>query len=198
MAALTTMRAIFPNFFRPELRRGPFVYTLTDLHQSNIFVDEHWNITKVVDLEWATSRPVEMVHPPYWLTTQPVDGIDAQEYEKLHQEFMNAFEEEERRFPGRCSEGPCLSNILRRGWESGTFWYSLALDSPTGLFSIFYDHIQPIFSKEHLNDANFFGIMKCYWSMDANSFIQAKLRDKEEYDLRLSEAFAADIPKTSR
>ncbi|RMD41483.1 hypothetical protein DV735_g3645, partial [Chaetothyriales sp. CBS 134920] len=192
------MRAISPNFFQSELCRGPFVYTLTDLHQSNLFVDDDWNITKVLDLEWATSRPVEMLHPPYWLTNQSVDGIDAQEYEQVHQEFMDALEEEERAFPGYGPNRLFLSNILRRGWTSGAFWYSLALDSPTGLFAIFYDHIQPRFEKDHLNDPGFFGIMKCYWSMDANSFIQAKLKDKEEYDSRLKDAFAADIPNTAQ
>jgi hypothetical protein len=35
ISALTT-RAVFPSFFNPELRRGPFAFTQTDLHQSNI------------------------------------------------------------------------------------------------------------------------------------------------------------------
>lgn len=114
----------------------------------------------------------------------------------FHQEFMDAFEEEERRFVGQGSGRLLLSNILRRGWETGTFWYSLALDSPTGLFALFYDHIQPRFANGHINDANFFGIMKCYWSVNADSFIQAKVKDKEEYDLRLSQAFALDTENT--
>jgi hypothetical protein len=97
MAALTTMRAVFPHFFQAELRRGPFVFSLTDIHQSNLYVDEQWTITKVLDLEWVCSRPVEMLHPPYWLTNQSVDRIDAHEYEQMHREFMDALEDEERR-----------------------------------------------------------------------------------------------------
>lgn len=198
MAALTTMRAIFPHFFQAELRRGPFIFSLTDLHQSNLYVDDQWTITKVLDLEWACSRPVEMLHPPYWLTNQSVDRIDAHEYEKMHREFMEALEDEERRFVGQGSERMLLSNILRRGWETGSFWYSLALDSPTGLFALFYDHIQPIFAKDHIENPNFFEIMECYWSRNATGFIRAKVKEKEEYDLRLRHEFASATRSPSR
>ena len=54
-AALTTMRTVSSYFFKREFRRGPFVYVLNDLHQSNILVDEDWNITCLIDLEFACS-----------------------------------------------------------------------------------------------------------------------------------------------
>lgn len=63
-SALATMRTVLPSFFKPERRRGPFAFTLTDLHQSNIFVDKQWNITCLVDLEWACTRPIEMLRTP--------------------------------------------------------------------------------------------------------------------------------------
>lgn len=55
LSALSAMRIIFPSFFQREFRCGPFSFMLTDLHQSNIFVDAEWNITYLVDLEWACS-----------------------------------------------------------------------------------------------------------------------------------------------
>lgn len=39
MATLTAMRAVLPVFFSREFQRGPFIFSLTDLHQSNILVD---------------------------------------------------------------------------------------------------------------------------------------------------------------
>jgi hypothetical protein len=36
MAALTTFRSVLPRFIRQDLRSGPFLLTLTDVHQSNI------------------------------------------------------------------------------------------------------------------------------------------------------------------
>lgn len=95
MSALATMRTIIPLFFCRNLRRGPFVFMLTDLHQSNIFVDDNWRITCLVDLEWACSRPVEMVEPPYWLSNKGVDEIDVEEYDKLRQEMMTIMRDEE-------------------------------------------------------------------------------------------------------
>jgi hypothetical protein len=65
LAALTAPRAVMHTFISPEYRQGPFHLTLSDLHQSNIFVDEEWNIQTVIDLEWAHTLPVEMQLPPY-------------------------------------------------------------------------------------------------------------------------------------
>lgn len=33
-----------------------------------------WRVTCLVDLEWACSRPIEMVEPPYWLTNKRIYG----------------------------------------------------------------------------------------------------------------------------
>jgi hypothetical protein len=189
LVALTIMKTISSQMFRRDLRRGPFVFCLTDLHQSNIFVDGNWNITCLVGLEWACARPVEMVQPPYWLTSQPVDCIDAVEYEKLHAEFLAALEKEEGESYEKGQTKVLLSPILKRGWQIGTFWYSLALESPTGLFRIFYDHIQPRFAKTHMDDSNFWRIIMPYCGTDARKFLDAKVKDKQLYDWQLRKAF---------
>ncbi|KAL2023979.1 hypothetical protein VTK56DRAFT_214 [Thermocarpiscus australiensis] len=74
LAALTALRATMHRFIRTDYRDGPFYYTLTDLQQNNIFVDEQWNVHTVIDLEWAQSQPIEMQLPPYWLTSRPIDA----------------------------------------------------------------------------------------------------------------------------
>lgn len=58
LAALTMMRGLLHHFVSRQYRNGPFVLTLTDLHPSNIFVDEEWHITCLIDLEWACSFPI--------------------------------------------------------------------------------------------------------------------------------------------
>ncbi|EEP78408.1 predicted protein [Uncinocarpus reesii 1704] len=95
-AALTTMRTVAACFFKRELRRGPFVYVLNDLHQSNILVDEDWNISCLIDLEFACSQPIEMLHPPHWFTNRFVDQIDADHFTSVHGEFMAIMEQQER------------------------------------------------------------------------------------------------------
>ncbi|EAW11932.1 uncharacterized protein ACLA_006910 [Aspergillus clavatus NRRL 1] len=186
-SALMVMRSVWSCFFRQDLLRGPFFMSLTDLNQTNIFVDDNWNIACLIDLEWACSQPVEMIHPPYWLTNEAIDSISA-DYEKLHRKFMEAFAEEETR-----AELPfSLHAILQQGWERGTFWYSLALSSPpAALFKIFYDYIQPKFSTVH-DDPAFWRITMPYWTFDAYEFIKQKVKDREQYDVLLREAFGRE------
>jgi hypothetical protein len=77
------MRFIFRSIFSRAFRRGPFIFTFADLHQSNIFVDVEWNITCLVDLEWTCTQPLEMWGLPEWLTNKAVDRLDACEYDKI-------------------------------------------------------------------------------------------------------------------
>lgn len=67
---LMVMKSVWPCFFRRDLLRGPLLFSFIDVHQFNIFADEDWNITCLVDLEWARSRPVGMIRAFYWLSNQ--------------------------------------------------------------------------------------------------------------------------------
>lgn len=188
--ALTAMRAIFPSFFRRELRRGPFTFALTDLHQSNIFVDENWNITSLVDLEWGCSLPIEMVQPPHWFADQYLDKVETEEFNTSRVEFMNILAAEEdsqfpqSRYPVEIEK---LSTTMNRSWEMGTFWYTLALSSPTAIFALFYKKLQPRFKPP--GDDAFLQVMPWYWSDKFVSVMVRKIRDRELYDAKLKEAF---------
>ncbi|KAJ5116903.1 hypothetical protein N7456_001251 [Penicillium angulare] len=194
MAALAAMRTVAPLFFDRDFNRGPFVFSLTDLHQSNIFVDDQWHITSLVDLEWACSRPIQMVDPPYWLTNKGGDNIDVAEYDTLRKEFLTTLSVEEteqvRSLPtGDSGKISRLSEIMEQSWVKGTFWYTLALSSPSGLFNLFYNHIQPLLSKHTYEDIG--GVMPFYWGRDAGKFVADKLADKKKYDSDLRQAFEA-------
>lgn len=191
LAALSAMRTIFQPLFQRDYCRGPFTLSLTDLHQSNIFVDTEWNITCFVDLEWACSLPIEMIHPPYWLTNKGVDELDSAEYNAVREEFMEILSAEERNL-GPAASGklllPRLSDVMNRGWETGTFWYTLALSSPSGLFNIFHEHIRPLFCPYKYGE-EFNLIMPFLWDTDLGRIAGRKLADKEEYDKQLRQAF---------
>ncbi|KAJ5246544.1 hypothetical protein N7468_001527 [Penicillium chermesinum] len=189
--ALTVIRSVWPCFFRHDLLRGPFFLQLTDLHQSNIFVDEDWNIKCLIDLEWASTRPVEMLHPPHWLSGQPITEIDVEAYEILHKEFLAVLKEEEQNKPALGHSSLQLHSILQEGWERGTFWCSLALNTPMALFEIFYNHIQPRFAENHKDEESFWLITMRYWTFGTFKFLEDKLKDKEQYDRHLHEAFTS-------
>ncbi|QSS59765.1 hypothetical protein I7I51_04561 [Histoplasma capsulatum] len=200
MSALSTMRTIYSEFFDRKLRSGPFILTLTDLHTSNFFVDDNWHITNLVDLEWACIRPIEMQHPPYWLTSQAVDRIDEDRYSEICSEFIDVLEEEEKkmveeRLLEMVEDDLSYTELLKRLWRKGTFWYCLALDSPTGLHHIFYNRIRPRYQipykqpEESKFDDAFYIAAPTFWSSKAWDFMISKAEDKEQYDKQLLNAF---------
>ncbi|MCJ1310795.1 hypothetical protein MMC25_004462 [Agyrium rufum] len=185
------------SFFRKEVRKGPFILTLTDLHQSNIFVDDDWHITAIIDLEWACTRPLDMQYLPYWLGGPAIDLIDVDIFSKAHEEFLAILQEEELRTEATSVVGQKLgtptpmTHIMQEGWKIGTTWFCLAIDSVSGMHSIFYEHIQPKFDQQHLHSAEFYRIVSQYWSYNAQEFVEKKLNEKAEYDKALETAFTA-------
>lgn len=196
MARLTIMRALLPHFTNRELRRGPFLYRLTDLHPSNIFVDGNWNIKSLVDLEWACSLPAETLRAPYWLTGRSIDELSEdhlEPFERAYKEFLEVFEEEEKKVL-HLRGMPCYrTQLMRQGWRTGSFWYFHALKSPKGLFNLFRQHIQPIFAAMHQVSDEFSRIVSDYWTADVESVISSKLRDREQYQRVLSKRFEQSI-----
>ncbi|PGH14480.1 hypothetical protein AJ80_05925 [Polytolypa hystricis UAMH7299] len=187
MTALALMRTVSHHFLDQRLNYGPFVLCLTDLHASNILVDEDWIVHCLIDLEWAASLPIKFMQTPTWLTDQAVDEIDQESYNSLREEFMDIFDKEERKTP--AEHGLQRSPIMQKGWERGTFWYTIALRNPTGLHALFYNRVQPQYSETHASDTNFFFIVCQYWTSRAPKFIKVKLADKAAYDKKLQEEF---------
>ncbi|PGH08670.1 hypothetical protein AJ79_05952 [Helicocarpus griseus UAMH5409] len=187
MSALSMMRALSARFFERDLNHGPFYLSLTDLHASNIFVDENWNIKCLIDIEWAISQPLEFIQPPYWLTGETVDEISPDKYSERHEEFMEIFEEQEHEMhptqPIQCS------SVIKKTWDTGAFWYILALQSPSGLNTLFYKHIQPRFTVSGTDNVRFLMATYRFWTCDAGAFLKAKVEKKKEYNERLQQEF---------
>lgn len=195
LSALTMMRALLRHFTDRNLRHGPFILMLTDLHQSNIFVTSDWRITAIIDLEWACILPIEMQHPPYWLTGTSIDRLVGEELEafgSVHAEFMAAFEKEERSFG---EEDVPHTQIMRRGWKIGNFWYFTALDCLNGLYSLYMSHIQRRFAPIEDSGPEFDRTVSAYWSPKSAEFIATKLKDKEAYSSELRERFGAELDR---
>lgn len=189
MSALAIMRAMRPDLFDPQLNSGPFHARLTDTNGSNLIVDKDWNIKCFIDLEWTAVLPAEFMQPPAWLTSQAVDEICIEDYDSRRREFMEIFEEEEQKCMPQVEGRFRLSSTMRASWDMGTFWYVLALRSPTGLHSVFYDRMQPLFSKEHGDNGQFYVATYPYWTRNVNRFLVRKIQDKENYDKMLQAVF---------
>lgn len=189
-AALTMMRGLLPQFISRQYRDGPFVLTLTDLHASNIFVDEDWHITSLIDLEWACSSPIELQTPPYWMTGRPIDDIEHGEhldaFQEVMTEFINAFEEQEKSVQ---TSDYSQAEIMRKSWSRGSFWYFQAVNSPKGLLRVFNEHIQRMFCEEHCTQRVFDRTVSPYWSVGAEEFIQTKVEQEAAYKDRIRKRF---------
>ncbi|KAF9894129.1 hypothetical protein FE257_009102 [Aspergillus nanangensis] len=200
MANLTAMRAILGDFTNKDLRRGPFLFRLTDLHQSNIFVDSQWNIECLIDLEWACALPAETLRPPYWLTGRPVDDLidsNLDEFSRAYQDFVKVFEREEKSLPPLHGQQSFRTNNMSRGLKVGNFWYFHALESPKGLYNLFRDHIQPKYaSTSRESCATFTEVVSDYWAPDTDQTIQRKLTDKDMYDSALRRRFQDSVGET--
>lgn len=190
LSALTMMHALLPQFISRQNRHGPFVLTLTDLHPSNIFVDEEWHITSLIDLEWACSFPIELQTPPYWLTGRPIDDIEhgehLQRFEKVITEFMDTFEEQER---GSHTSDTVQSGIMRDCWTRGSFWYFQAVHSPKGLLRVFREHIQRRYCESHCTKRVFDRTVAPYWCVGSEELIQKKVDEEELYRGELRKRF---------
>lgn len=191
LATLGIMRTIHSHYLQHERRNGPFLFSLTDLHQSNIFVDDDLHIRCIIDLEWACSLPVEMIHPPWWLTGRGIDempeGDYFKEYDDRRREFMECFEAEEKfLYPQRQ---PYIADAMKTGWGNGGFWFFQALSNPRAVYGLFLDHIQPIYDKSQ--DLNFDSIVSRYWAPNTEEFITKKIQDKIAYDGELRRRFSS-------
>ncbi|KAI5211852.1 hypothetical protein E4T38_01014 [Aureobasidium subglaciale] len=182
LSALVGLRALLPHFWNKESRGGPFVFGLSDLHQSNIFVDEDWNITSIIDLEFASVVPVQMVQVPHWLTGRGVDqldGDDLEEYKRRYDEFVNIVEREE-----------CTMSRDSSEWSTRRFWYVLALTSINAFPGIFEQHLQPRFLPDSFKLDAENGPLSRLCCEDVDQFIAQKLKDNEEYKKVGGELFA--------
>ncbi|KAI1959267.1 hypothetical protein LOZ58_004538 [Ophidiomyces ophidiicola] len=203
-AALTTMRTILPLFLDQNTRYGPFVLCFGDFNQSNIFVDKNWNITCLLDLEWMFSQPIDLVRLPTWLSNQALDELahEPEHFIAIRKELVDILADEEKKrhaissqegtseIPEKApSSSLLLSTDLSSCWDTGAFWYSLALHNPTALFSVFYERIQPKFLDKNNDHDAFQNIVPWYWAADFVDIALEKVEDKKNYDIQLQQAF---------
>lgn len=189
MAARVLVRSLAHRYIRAEQRNGPFLLQLNDLRPQNIFVDNDWNIKRIVDLEWVCVLPVERLRVPYWLTGQDLGGLEGEalaEYTKVFDVFMIIFQHEE----SRMSAGHKLSltKILHESWTSGSTWFWHGLASTNAIEVLFEQHIRPrffpavLFSKEEK-------VVSSFWSEDADDVVRRKVDAYNKYARDLKSLF---------
>lgn len=188
MATFACMRMVLPHFFSKSTRNGPFIFQLTDMHQSNLFVDQDWHVKSVIDLEYAAFLPREMELTPYWLNSQDLGGLreHPEGFNAVHDEFMATFREEERR---QSDQHLPRANAMQQAWQTKGFFYQHSLNLKIGCIGLFQYQVLPLFKPEFVLDPTFVRHMMPLWSTDGEQVLARKMEDKEGYDQAVQEMF---------
>ncbi|KAM0245153.1 hypothetical protein ACHAQJ_010641 [Trichoderma viride] len=179
MAARASLRAVSHHYIRREQRNGPYFLQFTDLTRSNIFVDDDWNITCLLDLEWISALPVEMISVPYWLSgCDKIDGLTGEDLTKfmaVRREFMHQFKQEEDEM--KMEHDTSLTAAINHGWTSRSlwFWYTMNTGSTT-LYPIVKRYIYGSFSVGENDADKTAGVLSALWRHDS-AIIARKKRD---------------------
>jgi len=185
MAIKILLRVYSRSFIQKRFRQWPFLLQLTDLHASNLLVDQDWNVTGLIDLEWICALPLEMYEVPYWLTGCAIDGLKGEglvQFNQVRQEFLRIFEEEEQSNPAHAFS---LTRIMEETWDSGGVWFWYCLSSVNAMYFLLEAYILPAWSLS----AEAEKIISKFWSRDSEADVKAKLEDRKAYDEELRELF---------
>ncbi|KAK7398606.1 hypothetical protein QQX98_012015 [Neonectria punicea] len=188
MAAMVLLRALAYRYVRQDLRNGPFFLQLGDLHASNIFVDDDWNMTSLIDLEWVNALPAERITVPYWLTGCAIDEIQGEklvEFNAIRKEFMKVFEEEETQVA--AAHDYSLAQIMRESWESGGVWFWHSITSINAIYPLFTDHICSRFSSRLLFKEE--ELLSRCWAENAGKVVESKVDEYHQYEAGLKRLF---------
>lgn len=193
MAGLTAARIALPQLLRDDLQNGPFVFSLRDLHRSNIFVDGNWNVTAIIDLEFASSWPAEFMQTPHWLEYEFINDVTPAGFQARHTEFMEHIRRAEELQKHEKLGTESLSSIMQRSWDEGTFWVPLALRDPVSFAELFYQRILKKYfdftTEEIENEQNYLFCSRIF-RRHFQTIIDKKLHDQRMYLDGLEEAFA--------
>ncbi|KAF4340647.1 aminoglycoside phosphotransferase [Fusarium beomiforme] len=191
MAMRTLLRGLSYKYIKKEFRNGPFCLQFTDLHASNIFVDEDWNVTCLLDLEWISALPVEMLAVPYWLTNRKIDEVAKEHFEEFNQvrqQFMRIFEEEE----VKADSDTALSRVMQDTWNSKAFWFWHCLESVDAMSWLMRDQICPQFGTSWAPSMS--KMLSKFWCEDSQEMVDKKMNELKVYEEELRDALKANRP----
>lgn len=166
------------NYIKQELRNTPFLLQFTDLHASNILVDEQWNVTGLIDLEWICALPLEMFDVPYWLTGCSVEQIKGEkfdEFDKVRRQFMRVFQEEEQTMEVREGDSISFSKVMQSMWQSKGVWFWHCLSSVDCMYFLLETHLYP--PKSLSIEAERY--VSRIWRWDSESIVKKKLEHRQ-------------------
>lgn len=171
LSSLSAMRTVSKSFFqRTSARAICFLANGYSSKQHLCWCGLEYNLSDGFGM--GCSLPIEMIRPSHWFTNLGIDELVSSEYYKSRTKFMDALIAEEKATAEKHNL-LLLSDVMSKTWATGTFWYTLALSSPSGLFTIFEQHIRPLFCTDYLEEFNL--IMPFLWERNVGRIASHKL-----------------------
>ena len=194
-----TMLRLLKSQFVDSHSEGPFVLQLTDLHSSNIFVDDDWNIVAIIDLEFMCALPPSMANVPYWLVVDNIDDIadNMDAYSKMHKTFLDVLQSEEQ--ATSLGNEVRVASAIQQSWTSYSTWFYRSLTSINGMGYCVEAHLYEKFnlSISTEEEDQWMKLMSSFWPTDSKQFVERKLRDKAKYNEDVTRHFEAKLNTTS-
>lgn len=184
MAVKTLLRDISHRYINREYSHGLFLLQLTDLHANNIFIDDEWNVTCLIDLEWICSLPAPMLRVPYWLTGLSIDELEDEKYvefDSVRKEFLSELEQVE--MQNEADHGVPISQLMEDTWQSKSLWFWYCISSVNAMYFLLEQHLcsLPLDAEKLLSE---------FWCQDSREVVRRKLADKKAYDCQLERLFS--------
>ena len=187
MAVRALLRTVTHHFINQERRSGPYFLQLTDFHASNIFVDNNWKVTCLIDLDFVVALPLEALGVPYWFTDCGIDQIRGKElshFDRVRREFMAILEEEELGMTAKLT--PSRALVMHESWESRGVWFWHCLSSVDAMYSLVKNHICPKFSSLSTKKET---VLAEFWCPGSAEVVEKKVDEFDKYQIDLRKLF---------
>jgi len=195
-----TMLRLLKSQFVDSHSEGPFVLQLTDLHSSNIFVDDDWNIVGIIDLEFMCALPPSMINVPYWLTVDNIDDIaeNMEAYNRMHKNFLDVLQDEEQKIT--LPHDVQLASTIQESWTSYASWFYRCLTSINSMAYCLEDHLYEKFNfnVSRGEEGQWMKLMSAFWPIDSKTFVARKLFEKAKYNEDVARHFEAKLDSKSK
>jgi hypothetical protein len=194
------MLRLLKSQFVDSHSKGPFVLQLTDLHSSNTFVDDDWNVVGIIDLEFMCALPPSMINVPYWLIVDNIDDIseNMEAYNNMHKTYLEVLQEEEQR--NALPHDVQLASAIQESWTSYASWFYRSVTSISGMAYCVEDHLYEKFNFDisREEEDQWMKLMSAFWPSDSKQFVEQRLRDKAKYNEDVARHFEAKLNPKSK
>ncbi|QPH09322.1 hypothetical protein C2857_000038 [Epichloe festucae Fl1] len=171
------------SFFDDQFLHDP--HAVRSENDANILVDDDWNITCLIDLEWICALPIEMLEVPSWLTNRSPEQLTGEHldlFDNERQVFLSAMDKELKNV--QQEHDIQITSIMRDSWTSKRVWFWTCIQSVNLWLFLIEDHILPKFSYHDGIDDDLKRV-STVWREGVRQIVEAKQREETEYQKEL-------------